>query len=98
MHLCRAAWRKLAPLARASSASLVRNAPQRLMSSSSVPGSSGESMMYYGVVGVCITGAGFYIYRTLKGDKDRFTNRASYIEQQQQEWKSKPWPPQSGNE
>ncbi|XP_030044464.1 protein MGARP-like isoform X1 [Microcaecilia unicolor] len=98
MHLCRAAWRKLVPLARASSTPLLRNAPLRSMSSSSVPGSSGDGLIYYLVVGVSVAGAGFYIYRTLHRDKARYADRASYIEGRQPEWKAKPWPPQSGNE
>ncbi|XP_053556183.1 protein MGARP [Bombina bombina] len=80
MHLCRAAWQRLAPLASSrGTAALLRKAPLRQMSSSSVPGSSGDALPYYLFVGISLTGAGVYVYRTLSSDRDRFQDRHSYL-------------------
>ncbi|KAJ1217060.1 hypothetical protein NDU88_004655 [Pleurodeles waltl] len=59
------------------------------MSSSSVPGSSGQGMIYYVFVGVAAAGGGFYLYRTLSRDKTRFHERAAYLENRTKESDSK---------
>ncbi|XP_044156818.1 protein MGARP [Bufo gargarizans] len=83
MLLCRNVWQKLAPLThRGAAAALLRNASVRPMSSSSVPGSSGEALPYYLLVAVALTGGGFYAYRTLRRDKARFHERHEYINEQ----------------
>ncbi|KAG8592725.1 hypothetical protein GDO81_000604 [Engystomops pustulosus] len=50
--------------------------------SSSVPGSSGETLPYYVLVVVAFTGGGFYAYRTLIRDKARFHDRHDFINTQ----------------
>lgn len=82
MHLCRNAWQKLAPLTHRGAAALLRNASARQMSSGSVPGSSGEALPYYLLVGVAFAGGGFYAYRTVSRDKARFQDRHDYINTQ----------------
>ncbi|XP_075704415.1 protein MGARP [Rhinoderma darwinii] len=81
MHLCRNAWQKLAPLTYRGAGALLRNASVRQMSSS-VPGSSGEALPYYLLVGVAFAGGGFYAYRTVSRDKERFHERHEYINTQ----------------
>ncbi|XP_069090275.1 protein MGARP [Pleurodeles waltl] len=84
--LCRSACLRLLPLARSP---LPRTALVRHMSSSSVPGSSGQGMIYYVFVGVAAAGGGFYLYRTLSRDKTRFHERAAYLENRTKESDSK---------
>ncbi|KAM4050084.1 protein MGARP [Anomaloglossus baeobatrachus] len=81
MHLCRNAWQKLAPLTQRGASALLRTASARQMSSS-VPGSSGEALPYYLLVGVALAGGGFYAYRTLSSDRARFHERHDYINTQ----------------
>ncbi|CAJ0946789.1 unnamed protein product [Ranitomeya imitator] len=81
MHLCRNAWQKLAPLTQRGAAALLRTASARQMSSS-VPGSSGEALPYYLLVGVALAGGGFYAYRTVSRDRARFNERHEYINTQ----------------
>ncbi|XP_005284410.3 protein MGARP isoform X1 [Chrysemys picta bellii] len=98
MYVCRAAWQALAArLASVSStATLLRkHAPLRQMSSGSVPGSSGENLIYYLFAGVACTAGGYYAYRTITSDKKRYNERIHAIQQSNTaEWKPKPWPPQ----
>ncbi|XP_077671372.1 protein MGARP isoform X2 [Eretmochelys imbricata] len=98
MYVWRAAWQALAArLASVSStATLLRkHAPLRQMSSGSVPGSSGENLIYYLFAGVACTTGGYYAYRTIKSDKKRYNERIHAIQQSNTaEWKPKPWPPQ----
>uniref|UniRef100_F7AKX3 Mitochondria localized glutamic acid-rich protein n=1 Tax=Xenopus tropicalis TaxID=8364 RepID=F7AKX3_XENTR len=96
MYLCRAAWQKLAPVARNSgTAALLRNAPARQMSSSSVPGSSGSSLPYTIFVCASLTAGGLYVYHTLTRDQARFQDRHEYIRSRPKpETAAKPWPPQ----
>ncbi|KAM9331486.1 protein MGARP [Gastrophryne carolinensis] len=82
MQSCRSAWQRLAPLTQRGTTALVRYAPVRQMSASSVPGSSGSSLPYYLFVGVAMTGAGVYVYRTLSSDRARYSERHEYIETQ----------------
>ncbi|XP_073497896.1 protein MGARP [Phyllobates terribilis] len=81
MHLCRNAWLKLAPVTQRGAAALLRTASARQMSSS-VPGSSGEALPYYLLVGVALAGGGFYAYRTVSRDRARFNDRHEYINTQ----------------
>ncbi|XP_038256368.1 protein MGARP [Dermochelys coriacea] len=98
MYVCRAAWQALAArLAGVSStAALLRqHAPLRQMSSGSIPGSSGENLIYCLFAGVACTAGGYYAYRTIKSDKKRYNERIHAIQQSNTaEWKPKPWPPQ----
>eukprot|EP00079_Xenopus_tropicalis_P008726 XP_002932085.1 PREDICTED: protein MGARP [Xenopus tropicalis] len=100
MYLCRAAWQKLAPVARNSgTAALLRNAPARQMSSSSVPGSSGSSLPYTIFVCASLTAGGLYVYHTLTRDQARFQDRHEYIRSRPKpETAAKPWPPQGSGE
>ncbi|XP_069834719.1 protein MGARP [Dendropsophus ebraccatus] len=82
MHLCRNAWQKLAPLTHRGAAALLRNAPVRQMSASSVPGSTGESLPYYLLVGVALASGGYYAYRTVSRDKARSHERHEFINTQ----------------
>nr|XP_033795221.1 protein MGARP isoform X2 [Geotrypetes seraphini]XP_033795231.1 protein MGARP isoform X2 [Geotrypetes seraphini]XP_033795240.1 protein MGARP isoform X2 [Geotrypetes seraphini] len=68
------------------------------MSSSSVPGSSGESMIYYLIVGVSVAGAGSYIYRTLHSDRARYTDRINCMEERRPQWKARPHAGDEGEE
>ncbi|XP_042323423.1 protein MGARP [Sceloporus undulatus] len=106
MHLCRVAWQALASssrrrrllllLPRAPGPVLRGHAPFRQMSSGSVPGSSGENMIYYLIVVGAASAGGFYAYRTVTSDKARYNERVEDIQQRStSEWKPKPWPPQS---
>ncbi|XP_069046062.1 protein MGARP-like [Lepisosteus oculatus] len=96
MVLCRAAWRKLAPLARMSVSAFSRNVPARQMSSGGVPGSSGTNLIYILLCGGSFTGAIYYSYKTLTSDKARFHDRVNEISTRpKDEWTPKPWPPKS---
>ncbi|XP_054845789.1 protein MGARP isoform X2 [Eublepharis macularius] len=96
MPLCRVAWQTFAArLARA--APLLRGqVPFRQMSSGSVPGSSGENVIYYLCVVGATTAGGFYVYKTINSDKTRYNERIEDIQKRSTaEWKPKPWPPES---
>ncbi|XP_067313361.1 protein MGARP isoform X3 [Pseudorasbora parva] len=98
MFACRASWQRCGPLARQSlnRAHLFRDVvPRRLMSS--VPGGSGENILYAVLCGGAFAGALAYTYRTVTTDKERFADRVSEIvSRPKSEWKPKPWPPKSG--
>ncbi|XP_041445822.1 protein MGARP isoform X2 [Xenopus laevis] len=100
MYLGRTAWQKLAPVARSSgTAALLRNAPARQMSSSSVPGSSGSSLPYTLFVCASFAGGGVYVYNTITRDRNRFQDRHEYIQSRPKpETAAKPWPPQGSGE
>lgn len=79
----RSAWQRLVPLTqRATTATLLRNAPVRQMSASSVPGSSGEALPYYLFVAVSVAGGVAYAYHTVSRDRARSHDRHEYIETQ----------------
>ncbi|CAN2388833.1 Mitochondria Localisation Sequence [Pristimantis euphronides] len=82
MHLCRSAWQKLVPLTQRGAAALLRPASARQMSSSSVPGSTGGALPYYILVGVALTGGGYYAYYTVGKDRERSKDRHEYINSQ----------------
>eukprot|EP00063_Salmo_salar_P018116 XP_013992951.1 PREDICTED: apoptosis-inducing factor 1, mitochondrial isoform X3 [Salmo salar] len=52
--------------------------PQAHMSSGT-PGSGGDNNLYYLLVGATCVGGGFYAYRTIKGDKERYQERINEI-------------------
>nr|XP_055033750.1 fibrous sheath CABYR-binding protein isoform X2 [Misgurnus anguillicaudatus] len=97
MFACRAAWQRCGPLARQSlyRAHLYRDVvPRRLMSS--VPGGSGENLLYVVLCGGVFAGALTYTYRTIGKDRDRVNERLTEIKARPKaEWKPKPWPPKS---
>ncbi|XP_039515255.1 apoptosis-inducing factor 1, mitochondrial-like [Pimephales promelas] len=86
MFKCKAAWNKLAPLARASSSLCLQNARKSVLrhgrrldmvqkaQMSSGP-TGGDNTLYYVLVGATFLGAGVYTYRTLSGDKERYKER-----------------------
>ncbi|XP_035638547.1 apoptosis-inducing factor 1, mitochondrial isoform X9 [Oncorhynchus keta] len=92
MWTCKNLWKKLVPLARSSSTLCRQNArgvlfnnerrlplvPQAHMSSGT-PGSGGDNNLYYLLVGATCVGGGFYAYRTIKGDKERYQERINEI-------------------
>ncbi|XP_066430915.1 protein MGARP [Eleutherodactylus coqui] len=79
MHLCRSAWQKLSPLTHRGAAALLRNAPVRQMSSSSVPESSGGSLPYYLFIGGSLVGGGYYVYHKLRQDKEYLGDRYEFV-------------------
>ncbi|KAK3535584.1 hypothetical protein QTP70_017120 [Hemibagrus guttatus] len=99
MFLCRAALQRFSPLVRPSithRAILHRDVvPRRLMSS--VPGGTGQNLVYLVVCGGAFAGAIAYAYRTVTTDSARFTDRITEIgARPKNEWNPKPWPPQRG--
>nr|XP_060634910.1 protein MGARP [Anolis sagrei ordinatus] len=95
MYLCRVAWQSLASRLTRAAPLLRGHAPFRQMSGS-VPGSSGENIIYYLLVIGAAGAGGFYAYRTISSDKARYNERIEDIQQRTTaEWKPKPWPPQS---
>ncbi|XP_051784207.1 protein MGARP isoform X2 [Erpetoichthys calabaricus] len=95
MHLWWTAWQRVAPLVRRPV--FTRNVLSlRHMSSSQVPGSSGDNMMYILLTGGCCLGAGFYAYRTVTRDQARFNDRIEELNRRpKQQWTPKPWPPKA---
>uniref|UniRef100_A0A8C3JSA9 Mitochondria localized glutamic acid rich protein n=1 Tax=Calidris pygmaea TaxID=425635 RepID=A0A8C3JSA9_9CHAR len=82
MYLCRAASQALASrLSRAPSAAsrLKQRAPLRQMSSGSVPGSSGETMMYYLLAGVAAFGGLFYAYRVVSSSRSKYIEHMNIL-------------------
>ncbi|XP_070838831.1 apoptosis-inducing factor 1, mitochondrial isoform X3 [Chaetodon trifascialis] len=97
MLKCRTVWKKLAPLARASSTVCRQNvrragltngripaqAPAARMSTRpTVPG--GENSVYFLLVGAAVLGGGVYAYQTVKGDTKRYQERIDEISSRQQ--------------
>ncbi|XP_071609900.1 protein MGARP isoform X1 [Heliangelus exortis] len=82
MYLCRAASQTLASrLSRAPSAAsrLKQRAPLRQMSSGSVPGSSGENMIYYLIAGVAAFGGLFYAYREVTSSRRKYIEHMNIL-------------------
>nr|XP_015207225.1 PREDICTED: apoptosis-inducing factor 1, mitochondrial isoform X2 [Lepisosteus oculatus] len=52
---------------------------QRVHASSGVPGSGGQNLLYYLLVGGSVLGAGAYVYNIIQGDKRRFQERMSKL-------------------
>ncbi|XP_053111664.1 protein MGARP isoform X2 [Hemicordylus capensis] len=96
MHLCRIAWQNLSSRLTRVTPLLRGHVPFRQMSSGSVPGSSGENLIYYLLVIGAAGAGGFYAYKTVSSDKARYNERIDDIkEKNTAEWKPKPWPPES---
>nr|XP_009918497.1 PREDICTED: apoptosis-inducing factor 1, mitochondrial-like [Haliaeetus albicilla] len=57
----------------------------RQVASSGVPGGKGDSSVFVLIVGLSTLGAGAYVYRTLKENKERFTSRVTTITTRSQE-------------
>ncbi|KAM6301258.1 protein MGARP [Aegotheles albertisi] len=94
MYLCRAASQTLASrLSRAPSAAgrLKQRAPLRQMSSGSVPGSSGENMIYYLLAGVAAFGGLFYAYRIVSSSRSKYIEHMNILHERAEERKNKPW-------
>ncbi|XP_030623260.1 protein MGARP isoform X2 [Chanos chanos] len=101
MSLCRAAWQRCGPLARqylTHRSPLIRDGvPRRLMSS--VPGGSGENIVYVVLCGGAFAAALAYTYRTVTSDHARFNDRITEIKARPRPgWEPKPWPPKNRDE
>ncbi|XP_017294665.1 calphotin isoform X2 [Kryptolebias marmoratus] len=98
MFPCRAAWQRFGPVARRAALRLPQGAVQR-RSMSSVPGGSGENIVYIVLCGGAMVGALSYGYSTVTSDHARFNKRIEEIRaRSNDEWSPKPWPPKSGDE
>nr|XP_032641914.1 apoptosis-inducing factor 1, mitochondrial isoform X2 [Chelonoidis abingdonii] len=60
----------------------------RQMASSGAPGGKGDSSVFVLIVGLSTLGAGAYVYKTLKEDKERFNDRIEAIALKSQDVKS----------
>ncbi|XP_058484059.1 apoptosis-inducing factor 1, mitochondrial isoform X2 [Solea solea] len=92
MLRCRSVWRKLSPLARASS-TLCRENARRAglnngrsvrvqtahMSTGPAGGGGRQSQIYALLVGAAAVGGGIYAYQTVKGDQQRYEERMAHI-------------------
>ncbi|XP_069569809.1 uncharacterized protein mgarpa isoform X5 [Brachyistius frenatus] len=95
MFSCRAAWQTFGPLARRAAYRCPRDAVQR-RPMSSIPGGSGENIVYTVLCGGAFVGALSYAYSTLSSDSARFDDRIAEIKARPKtEWTPKPWPPKS---
>ncbi|XP_042273995.1 protein MGARP isoform X6 [Thunnus albacares] len=98
MFSCRAAWQRCGPLARTAAHRLPRDVVQR-RPMSSVPGGSGENIVYALLCGGAFAGAVTYAYNTVSSDHARFNERVAEIKARPKtEWVPKPWPPKSRDE
>ncbi|XP_029703110.1 skin secretory protein xP2 isoform X2 [Takifugu rubripes] len=94
MFSCRAAWQRCGPLARRAAYRLPLDVQRRPMSS--VPGGSGENIVYALLCGGAFVGAVSYAYSTVTSDGARFNERIAEIQARPKtEWTPKPWPPKS---
>ncbi|XP_054879264.1 protein MGARP isoform X3 [Poeciliopsis prolifica] len=98
MFSCRAAWRRCGPLARRAAYRLPLDGVQR-QPMSSVPGGSGQNILYTVLCGGALVGALSYGYKTVTSDHERFIERVSEIRARPKtEWTPKPWPPKGKDE
>ncbi|XP_034546611.1 protein MGARP isoform X4 [Notolabrus celidotus] len=98
MFSCRAAWQRCGPLARRAANRLPRDAVQRRQMSS-IPGGSGENIVYALLCGGAFAGAISYVYSTVSSDSARFNERVAEIKARPKtEWVPKPWPPKRDEE
>ncbi|KAM6253413.1 apoptosis-inducing factor 1, mitochondrial isoform 1-T1 [Porphyrio hochstetteri] len=65
----------------------------RQVASTGVPGGKGSSSVFALIVGLSSLGAGAYVYKTLKENKERFTSRVTTITTRSQENESSPSAP-----
>ncbi|XP_071664153.1 protein MGARP isoform X3 [Patagioenas fasciata] len=92
MYLCRAASQVLAArLSRAPSAAsrLKQRAPLRQMASGSVPGSSGETMIYYLLAGAAAFGGLFYAYRVVSSSRSNYIEHMNILHERAQSRKGR---------
>ncbi|KAE8287897.1 Apoptosis-inducing factor 1, mitochondrial [Larimichthys crocea] len=93
MLKCRTVWKKLAPLARASSTVCRQNVRRTALTNGRIPSSApaahmstgpaggiGPNQIYALVFGTACLGGGIYAYRMIKGDKQRYQERIDEIE------------------
>ncbi|XP_028816575.1 protein MGARP isoform X6 [Denticeps clupeoides] len=99
MYLCRAALQRCGPMGRRPPAysrltHVGRNVVPRRTMSSSVPGGSGENIVYALLCGGALVGGLSYAYSTVKTDHARYTHRITEIQARPKaQWEPKPWPP-----
>ncbi|XP_035522568.1 apoptosis-inducing factor 1, mitochondrial isoform X2 [Morone saxatilis] len=92
MLKCRSVWKKLAPLARASSSVCRQNVRRTGLTNGRIPahvpaahmstgpaGGGRENQLYILLVGATFLGGGVYAYRTVKGDQQRYQERIEEI-------------------
>ncbi|TNN86709.1 Apoptosis-inducing factor 1, mitochondrial [Liparis tanakae] len=92
MLKCRTVWKKLAPLARASSTLCRQNVRRTGINNGKIPscvpaghmstgpaGGGRDNQLYFLLVGVTCLGGGVYAYRTVKGDNQRYQERIDEI-------------------
>ncbi|XP_041807952.1 apoptosis-inducing factor 1, mitochondrial isoform X2 [Chelmon rostratus] len=97
MLTCRTVWKKLAPLARASSTVCRQNVRRAGLTNGRIPaqtpaahmstgptGGGGDNHLYVLLVGTVALGGGVYMYQTLKGDQKRYQARIDEIASRQQ--------------
>ncbi|XP_035759596.1 protein MGARP [Egretta garzetta] len=77
---------------------LVFIAPLRQMSSGSVPGSSGENMIYYLLAGVAAFGGLFYAYRVVSSSRSKYIEHMNILHERAEGRKNKPWPSKGDEE
>lgn len=95
MFSCRVAWQRCRLLARKTAYGVPRDVLQR-QPMSTVPGGSGENILYAVLCGGALVGAMSYAYSTLSTDQIRFNERMVEINSRpKMEWVPKPWPPKS---
>ncbi|XP_014327977.1 protein MGARP isoform X2 [Xiphophorus maculatus] len=93
MFSCRAAWQRCGPLARTAAYRLPLDGVQR-RPMSSVPGGSGQNILYTVLCGGVLVGTLSYGYKTVTSDRDRYNDRISQLRARPKaEWTPKPWPP-----
>ncbi|XP_077596452.1 apoptosis-inducing factor 1, mitochondrial isoform X2 [Stigmatopora nigra] len=92
MLKCRIVWRKLAPLARASSTLCRQNVRRSVLHNGRIParvpvahlatgpaGGGRENQLYVLLVGATFLGGAVYAYRTVRGDQQRYQERIEEI-------------------
>ncbi|XP_038271900.1 apoptosis-inducing factor 1, mitochondrial isoform X5 [Dermochelys coriacea] len=84
--------RSLSPRPRGRAAAVLQchhlRPPSRSLTSTGVPGTDGNNLVYYLIVGGTVTGAGAYVYKTLKEDRERFNDRIEAMAMKSQDVKS----------
>ncbi|KAM7374117.1 hypothetical protein PAMP_006794 [Pampus punctatissimus] len=93
MLKCRTVWKKLAPLARASSTVCRQNVRRAGLNNGRIPasvpaahmstgpgGGGSQNQLYVLLVGAACVGGGLYVYQTVKEDNQRYLERISEIE------------------
>ncbi|XP_075872721.1 uncharacterized protein mgarpa isoform X49 [Nelusetta ayraudi] len=95
MFSCRAAWQRCGPLARRAAYRSPRDVVQR-RPMSSLPGGSGENIVYTLLCGGALVASVSYAVSTVYGDNSRFNERIAQLKARPRtEWVPKPWPPKS---